>query len=119
MPEGDTIYSTAVTLRKALLDKRVTRFETSVPSAAAADLKAPIAGSVTPAVEARGKHPLITFAAPAETPAVPPASPTSYPPAPPPPSKEAPDPSPPQSLVLRTHLRMTGSWHLYRPGERW
>lgn len=21
--------------------------------------------------------------------------------------------------VLRTHLRMTGSWHLYRPGERW
>ena len=22
-------------------------------------------------------------------------------------------------LVLRTHLRMTGSWHLYREGERW
>lgn len=22
-------------------------------------------------------------------------------------------------LVLRTHLRMRGSWHLYRPGERW
>lgn len=22
-------------------------------------------------------------------------------------------------LTLRTHLRMTGSWHLYRPGERW
>jgi len=22
-------------------------------------------------------------------------------------------------IVLRTHLRMTGSWHLYRPGERW
>jgi endonuclease VIII len=21
--------------------------------------------------------------------------------------------------ALRTHLRMTGSWHLYRPGERW
>lgn len=21
--------------------------------------------------------------------------------------------------VLRTHQRMTGSWHLYRPGERW
>jgi endonuclease-8 len=21
--------------------------------------------------------------------------------------------------VLRTHLRMSGSWHLYRPGERW
>jgi endonuclease-8 len=23
------------------------------------------------------------------------------------------------ALVLRTHLRMNGSWHLYRPGERW
>ncbi|HEX8805009.1 MAG TPA: DNA-formamidopyrimidine glycosylase family protein [Acidimicrobiales bacterium] len=22
-------------------------------------------------------------------------------------------------LSLRTHLRMSGSWHLYRPGERW
>jgi endonuclease-8 len=22
-------------------------------------------------------------------------------------------------LTLHTHLRMTGSWHLYRPGERW
>ncbi|MDQ3304926.1 MAG: hypothetical protein M3535_02905 [Actinomycetota bacterium] len=21
--------------------------------------------------------------------------------------------------ILRTHLRMSGSWHLYRPGERW
>ncbi|HZB71948.1 MAG TPA: DNA-formamidopyrimidine glycosylase family protein, partial [Acidimicrobiales bacterium] len=21
--------------------------------------------------------------------------------------------------VLHTHMRMTGSWHLYRPGERW
>jgi len=24
-----------------------------------------------------------------------------------------------RGLVLRTHLRMTGSWHLYREGERW
>jgi endonuclease-8 len=22
-------------------------------------------------------------------------------------------------LILRTHMRMNGSWHLYRPGERW
>jgi endonuclease VIII len=22
-------------------------------------------------------------------------------------------------LIVHTHLRMTGSWHLYRPGERW
>lgn len=23
------------------------------------------------------------------------------------------------ALVLRTHMRMNGSWHLYRPGEKW
>jgi endonuclease VIII len=22
-------------------------------------------------------------------------------------------------LVLRTHMRMSGSWHIYRPGEPW
>jgi endonuclease-8 len=22
-------------------------------------------------------------------------------------------------LTLRTHMRMSGSWHIYRPGERW
>jgi len=21
--------------------------------------------------------------------------------------------------ILETHMKMTGSWHLYRPGERW
>jgi endonuclease-8 len=24
-----------------------------------------------------------------------------------------------RGLVLRTHMRMNGSWHIYRPGERW
>src|SRR6185503_6028506 len=23
------------------------------------------------------------------------------------------------ALHLRTHMRMNGSWHIYRPGERW
>ena len=23
------------------------------------------------------------------------------------------------NLILRTHMRMNGSWHIYRPGERW
>lgn len=23
------------------------------------------------------------------------------------------------SITLRTHMRMSGSWHIYRPGERW
>lgn len=25
----------------------------------------------------------------------------------------------PSGLALHTHMRMTGSWHLYRPGQRW
>lgn len=25
----------------------------------------------------------------------------------------------PSDLALHTHMQMTGSWHLYRPGERW
>jgi endonuclease-8 len=25
----------------------------------------------------------------------------------------------PRRLVLHTHMKMTGAWHLYRPGERW
>jgi endonuclease-8 len=24
-----------------------------------------------------------------------------------------------EGLILRTHMRMHGSWHIYRPGERW
>jgi endonuclease VIII len=24
-----------------------------------------------------------------------------------------------EGLVLRTHMRMNGSWHIYRPGEKW
>jgi endonuclease-8 len=43
------------------------------------------------AVEANGKHLLIRFSA-----------------------------EPPQRpLVLHSHMRMTGAWHLYAPGERW
>jgi hypothetical protein len=32
MPEGDTLYRTATTLRKVLLGRTVTRFETTVAS---------------------------------------------------------------------------------------
>jgi endonuclease VIII len=85
MPEGDTIYRAAATLRRALLGKTVTRFETSVDSVAAVDAQTPVAGRTVDTVEARGKHLLITFG----------------------------------DLVLHTHMRMTGSWHIYRPGEPW
>lgn len=81
VPEGDTLFKTAARLRPALAGHRLTRFE-------APRLRgdAPALGSRIDAVDARGKHLLITFG---------------------------------DGLVLRTHLRMTGAWHLYREGERW
>lgn len=81
MPEGDTLFKTAVRLKPALEGARLTRFE-------APRLRGdrPRLGAAITLVEARGKHLLIHF--------------DDY-------------------LVLRTHLRMTGSWHVYREGERW
>lgn len=128
MPEGDTLYRTAVTLRKALLGRKVTRFETSIEAVAVVQRKMPVEGRLISEIEARGKHLLITFA-PEETPtgveddANPPANSAGTVPQTssadlPPPSSDA-DPGPRTPLVLHTHLRMTGSWHVYRPGERW
>src|SRR3954454_5724395 len=91
MPEGDTIYRTATVLRKALLGREVVRFETSVEAVAAVDARTPVAGRTVSAVDARGKHLLIYLKAEGEE----------------------------HTLVLHTHMRMTGSWHLYRPGEAW
>lgn len=104
MPEGDTLYRTAVTLRKALAGRTVTRFESSVPGVSVVDDRTPVAGRVVSKVEARGKHLLITFSLPAQTPAEPQTT-------------GAPEAA--TDLILHTHLRMTGSWHVYRPGERW
>lgn len=85
MPEGDTIYRTAETLRRALLAKTVTRFDSILPAAPA------VAGRTITAVEPCGKHLLIRFSALEEVP----------------------------ELILHTHMRMTGSWHVYRPDEPW
>jgi endonuclease-8 len=103
MPEGDTLFRAATTLRKALLGRIVTRFESEVPGVAVVDDRTPVAGRRVSAVEARGKHLLITFSVePSE-------------------NEPTPDTSAPNAsdLILHTHLRMTGSWHVYRPGERW
>jgi endonuclease VIII len=86
MPEGDTIYRTARTLRAALAGKPVTRIETSVPQIRALG-PSRLIGQTVREVEPRGKHLLHWF-----------------------------DPS---GLALHTHMMMTGSWHTYRPGERW
>lgn len=113
MPEGDTLFRAATTLRKALLNRVVTRFESSVPGVAVVDAQTPVAGRVISVVEARGKHLLVTFSVPpatAEADAAPSAGSAS-------PSAEP--SSHTSDLILHTHLRMTGSWHVYRPGERW
>ena len=81
MPEGDTIFRTADTLRRVLEGHEVTRFE--APRLAR---HRPLVGAVVTAVEARGKHLFVRFD---------------------------------NGLSLHTHMRMTGSWHVYRPDERW
>ena len=104
MPEGDTIYRTAATLRKVLLEKTITRFDTSLLSVEAVVRRSPVAGRRVTAIEPRGKHLLITFALPESAD-----------------GEEDPErgATVPEALVLHTHMRMTGSWHVYRPGETW
>src|SRR5436309_11403433 len=124
MPEGDTLYRTAVTLRKALLSRAITRFETTLPLVAAVDARAPVAGRIVEAVESRGKHLLIRLAAGHTAPegmgereygcmgearaSSSPIHPHTHTPI-----------LPPDALVLHTHPGMPASWHLYRPGEAW
>lgn len=81
MPEGDTIWKTASSLRRALSGRQLVAFETNVPLR-----RRPTLGQPVGEVEARGKHLLIRFG---------------------------------DGNVLHTHMQMTGSWHLYRRGERW
>ena len=89
MPEGDTIHRTANVLRRALAGKVVTRFEVVAPRMSSDAARFEVMGSVVRSVESNGKHLLITFARGED------------------------------DVVLHTHMRMTGAWHVYRPGERW
>ena len=93
MPEGDTIYRTATVLRRVLQGKQVTGFETTVAQVAAAIARQPVVGCVISEVVPRGKHLLIVL--------------------------RDPDTGPKADLVLHTHMRMTGSWHVYREGAVW
>lgn len=86
MPEGDTIFRSARTLRAALAGRTVTAFRTVLAHLARVDVDAPLVGRAIEDVQSRGKHILMYFSG---------------------------------DLILRTHMRMHGSWHLYRPGERW
>jgi endonuclease-8 len=81
MPEGDTIWKTAYTLRRALAGRRVDAVHATVPLR-----RRPERGTTVRDVEARGKHLLIRFD---------------------------------DGSVLHTHMRMRGSWHVFRSGEPW
>lgn len=108
MPEGDTIYRTAVTLRKAILGATILRFETSLPEVAAVDSAGKVAGRTVVQIEPLGKNLLMVFRAgdgdAGGQVGMPPRLQLDL--------RET-------DLVLHSHLRMTGSWHIYRPEEAW
>jgi endonuclease-8 len=82
MPEGDTIYRTAVTLSRVLLGKAITKCTSYV-----ADVRPEyLEGKIVSKVDSQGKNLLIHFN---------------------------------NGPVLHTHMRMSGSWHIYRLGEKW
>lgn len=101
MPEGDTIFRAARTLHRALAGHAVARFETTLAPLARVHDDAPITGRVVERVDAMGKHLLMHFTAARLDGERPPAGAMA------------------DALVLRTHMRMSGSWHVYRPGEAW
>lgn len=86
MPEGDTIFRAARTLKRALSGQVVTRFETVLPQLQRVHDDAPITGRTIEDVSASGKWMTIRFSG---------------------------------DLLLLTHMLMSGSWHIYRPGEAW
>ncbi|QEO13279.1 Fpg/Nei family DNA glycosylase [Agromyces intestinalis] len=81
MPEGDTVFQTAVRLRRALEGRLLTRTDFRVPRFATVDLS----GRTVDEVAARGKHLLIRTG----------------------------------DATIHSHLKMEGSWRVFRPGERW
>ncbi len=86
MPEGDTIFRAARTLKAALAGKTVTRFETVLPYLARVHDDTPITGRIVEDVVSHGKWMQMCFSG---------------------------------DLILLTHMLMSGSWHIYRPGEKW
>jgi len=106
MPEGDTIHRTAETMRRALAGKLVTAFDVCKALQAGIGPAEKVVGRTVVAVEPRGKHMLVLFRS----------------------AGGDKDDTVPNNLgldlregdlVLHTHLRMNGEWHVYRPGERW
>jgi len=81
MPEGDTVWRTALHLHQALSGEVLTETDFRVPALATLDLS----GATVDETVARGKHLLTRIG----------------------------------DRTLHTHLKMEGSWHLYKPGTAW
>lgn len=82
MPEGDTLYKVAMTLREPLQGQTLTGWESPLPALTDAEM----VGATVEQVFSRGKHLLIVFS---------------------------------NGMTVHSHLRMTGSWHVYGHGQRW
>jgi endonuclease-8 len=81
VPEGDTVWRTALHLDRALSGSVLVETDFRVPDLATLDL----AGQTVESTVARGKHLLTRIG----------------------------------EHTLHTHLKMEGSWHLYKPTTRW
>ena len=130
MPEGDTIFRTARALNRALTGQPVAYFDSSLAALAQANDQTPFTGQTITKVESRGKWLLIHIAnpQPPEAPAeaarrkrpvtrarLQPGQPIAE-------KKEgasAPATAHPSERILATHMLMSGSWHLYQPGQPW
>ena len=84
MPEGDSLYRFAATLRPALQGKAIVAARAHGPGPVPQVHR--IVGATCTGVRAQGKNMLISFD---------------------------------NGLVLRGHLRMYGTWHVYKPGAAW
>ena len=90
MPEGDTLFRIATGLRRALVGETVLEARARPgPLLRRVPELSSLVGLRVGGVESRGKHLLITFG------------------------------DGDRRRTLRTHLRMAGSWHRYRPCEQW
>jgi len=112
MPEGDTIFRAAHMLGKALVDDIVTGFESSLDIIREIDQGTHVVGRRIHSIQAHGKHLLMVLRLESSM-----ANDILL--------ESVPTPSvwgfelQRGDLVLHTHMRMTGSWHIYRPGEAW
>ncbi len=106
MPEGDVVLRTARRLHAALAGRPLIKSDLRWPSLATVDLT----GRQVLEVVAVGKHLLIRMGGRDEEPTIgdPPGSTIGAKPG-----------STIGALTLHSHLRMDGSWHIHRTGERW